>query len=745
MFGGKQQRSLRRTLFLTLVVVLSATTGLTPVFAGEEEPAGDTGAVSAAGVDEVRADDGGPWELGVHGSAADLPGATAAERSGMTFWLSGLPNWTVRYVYGEASAWEEDFKLHSLGGTNDYYIDSVDLQFYVGHGWHSGFTFANGTHDDPWLTYPDCAGAWGNNDNEWLALTSCQVLRASFDYVPSQGIYPDASIPNLNRWAACMDGQHLILGFVTNASAYNNTASTQAYHFGRYLFYNYSLPQAWYAACDVAQRGRVTRTIINELDCLNDRPQSGYVCADSYDSDWWYQTHYCGTETAIQVPVEQLQGQMPVLRLQPYSTDDANADEARLSNVLLGVDLSETVRAAKRDQNDPFRVRTNISRTLQLDERSGLYTYADISQLWSAEQAEQALAVNAASANYIDQNNARTIADNFLRSNQLFDPGSVFNQVISDTMSSQLQHTVVPTGPLGVASIEQVDETALVWQVIYSRRVTANVVTAAGVQQVEFSVVGNGAKQKVYVPVTGEVNAAGVLQTDPIGVQGGWRELQEIGAAGADLVMVDILSEEQVRALYLAAPDRVALNDLPLEVTNREILSSTVAYWEDAPGIPQAELVPVYELLVRFTDANSGTTIDDYVYVPASPLYARPYAEITSVTPGATNDGKPLINLTAADASKTLKELGVADFDFALGTGADGLYTYDWYLGPVSDNVHIGTGRTIQYQLPAYPDKEHPLVITLQVINTDSPNTQASVTTTTVQQSVLLPLVDIGD
>jgi hypothetical protein len=717
-------------LFVALVAVLSTTAGLMPVRAADQEPADDPVSVSPAAVDAVQGDDGGAWELGVHGSAADLPGATAAERAGMTYWLAPLSNWTVRYVYGEGGAWEEDFKLHGLGGTNDYYIDSVDLQFYVGHGWPGGFTFANGSHDDPWLEFNDCEGAWGNNDNEWLALTSCQVLADD----------------NLGEWAQCMDGQHLIMGFVTNANAYNSMYNTQAYHFGRYVRYNYSMPQAWYSACDVAQRGRITRTLINELDCLNDRPNYGIVCADSYDTDAWYQTHWCGTETAIQVPVDRLQGEMPVLRLQPYSTDEANADQARLSDILLGAPVTATVQVAALNQEDPFRVSSNISRTLQLDQNSGLYTFADISQMWTAEQAQAALAVNASAVNYIDQNNARTIADNFLRQNNLFDPGSVFNQVVSDTISSEIQVTDVPTSPLGAASIDQVDQTAIVWQVIYSRRVNAAAVTAAGVEQVEFSVVGNGAKQKVYVPVTADVNAANKLQTDPIGLQGGWRELQDqqVDAAGIPLT-VAVLDEPEARALYLAAPDRVALNDVPLDVESREIISSTVAYWEEAPGVIQAELTPVYEFLVRFREANTGALIDDYVYVPASEIYMRPYAEVISTTPGSTAEGNPLLNLTAADASKTLRELGAADFDIALGTGATGLYTYDWFLGPIADNVQIGTGRSIQYQLPSYPTKENPLVLTLRVTNSDSPNTQSSITTVTVQESVLLPLVDTGE
>ena len=174
------------SIALLMVLFLSSA-----VWAQEGEPvttgAGETEA-SSVDAPQAVADDGGDWELGIHGSAGNLTAATAAERSGMAYWLPPASNWVLNYSYGESSAWEEDFKRNDLGGTNGSYIDSVDLQFYVGHGSPGGFTFDNASHDDGTLTSADCYRAWGDNDNEWLALTSCQVLGDS----------------NISGWAACM-------------------------------------------------------------------------------------------------------------------------------------------------------------------------------------------------------------------------------------------------------------------------------------------------------------------------------------------------------------------------------------------------------------------------------------------------------------------------------------------------------------------------------------------------------------
>lgn len=452
-------QSRTRSLSLRLLWVVSLVLLLTlflfsAVWAGEEEeqPGGAGEPTTAAGADapQATADDGGDWELGVHGSAGDLTSATAAERTGMGFWLAPASNWVWRYSYAESSAWEEDFKRAALGGTENSYIDAVDLQFYVGHGWPGGFTFANNTHDDGSLVPNDCFRSWGDNDNEWLALTSCQVLADS----------------NLSNWAACMNGQHLIMGFVTNASAYNNASSTQAYHFGRYIRQNYSMPQAWYKACDVAQRGRVTRTLINELACLNDKPNLGQVCADSFDTDAWYQTHACGTETAIAVPTADIRT-LPVFVMAPYGLEDAKSDLRTLGNIF-SIPVNPTLTARVQDQmaSDYF-TGTAGALALELDKGSGIFSFSNLDELWTASQAEQAMAVNAASANYIDSDDARRVADNFLQTNNLNGSGATFYEVISDTISSSIDTSNLTRAALMVA---QMDETPLLWQVIYSDR-----------------------------------------------------------------------------------------------------------------------------------------------------------------------------------------------------------------------------------------------------------------------------------
>ncbi len=717
--------TLARWLLAACSVVLALCSA--QVAFAQQEPAAEPAAVTA--------DDGGSWELGVHGSAGDLTAATAAERAGMWEKLNG---WFVRrYSFAESSAWEEDFKRSALGGTEQNYIDTVDLQFYVGHGAPGRFTFADTTHDDGTLQAPgDCNTAWGNDDNEWLALTSCQVLA-------------DAGIGPM---AQCMNRQHLILGFVTNASAYFNKTDTQAYHFGRYLRNGYNMTQAWFAACDVAQRNRTARVIAEETSCFNDNPYYSSVCADTLDDDYFWQTHNCGTESASYVSVDAVQT-MPVFQFAPYSLDEANRDFQNLGAVF-GVPVTTTLAANSILEDSPpptpsadgFLVSTDG--TLEVDGNSGIFRYTNLEQMWSDQNATQVLAVHSAAVTALTVDDARTVADTFLNSNNLMADGAVFYEVITDTTG-----TLGRDNQVAAAAISEA-ETPSMYQVIYSRKLTAPSVMASGVQEdVTYTVVGPGAKQKVYVPVTAPsgVVASGALNgVAPLGVQGGWRELEPaIHAASGEQLMTTVLDVAVAEDLYLALDDKVTMNSIPINISSREVLSATLAYWESSAGSAQGQLIPVFEFTVRFTEASTGDIFQDFAYVPVNPMYMRPYAKI--LNPPLYIIAGQQVTLAAADAAQTLNNLGLGEqFDFVMGfNGAEGTYTYEWYLDTVApenkivdENPNDGL-RQITFTPPASGDgRIEKLSVILVVTDTDSPNTSVGMDVATTLQQLFLPAVN---
>lgn len=304
---------------------------------------------------------------------------------------------------------------------------------------------------------------------------------------------------------------------------------------------------------------------------------------------------------------------------------------------------------------------------------------------------------------------------------------------------------------MSAAAVAQAETPALL-QVIYGRQLAATVVTAAGVtQNISFTVVGPGAKQKVYLPPTGSVNAAGVLQADVTGVQGGWRSVSPaVNAATGEQIMVDILDVETVKKLYLALDKEVTMNSVPINIKDRVIVSSTLAYWENSPGSSQGELIPTYEFDVTYTEVDTNQPGQDFFYVPASQRYLRPVARILDA-PTAVDQGIQ-VTLTAADATQTLKALGLGDdFDFVAGyNGAGGTYTYEWYLGSVAPENKItdlnpNDGATkVTLQAPGTADEQNATFeVYLVVKDTDSPNesTATAVAQIQVNPAIFLPAI----
>lgn len=142
----------------------------------------------------------GVSDFGVERAVSDLG---AANQAGFVARMQA-DGIVKRFNWSAGSAWEDDFKQPPAGNDTGY-VDNADIVFYIGHGYGGGFTFET-NNDDGYLTYADAAGAWGNNDLEWLCLLSCQVLKDSYD-----------GKSWATRWGPAFDGLHLLTGFQTNA------------------------------------------------------------------------------------------------------------------------------------------------------------------------------------------------------------------------------------------------------------------------------------------------------------------------------------------------------------------------------------------------------------------------------------------------------------------------------------------------------------------------------------------------
>jgi hypothetical protein len=172
---------------------------------------------------------------------------------------------SVPFDWRGANAWEQDFHKTSTGGHDNQWVDSVDAQWYTGHGNSGGFTFKSNVPDGSIV--PSDA-RWGDNFNlEWMQLESCQVLRDT-----------NGHADYFSRWAQVFDGLHLLNGFDTNATCINGGTGGR---FASYLFPTFwrsalSVSQAWSAmANDLEPGGTKWRSISpmgpNGSFNLNDR------------------------------------------------------------------------------------------------------------------------------------------------------------------------------------------------------------------------------------------------------------------------------------------------------------------------------------------------------------------------------------------------------------------------------------------------------------------------------------------
>ena len=126
---------------------------------------------------------------------------------------------TVEFDWRGHSAFEKDFKRSSLSGWDNRYVDSVDAQWYTGHGSAGGFTFKSSVSD---TSIVPSDARWGDGDLEWMQLESCQVLRDT-----------NGANDYFARWGQVFSGLHLLNGFDTNAYCVDGGTGRR---FADYLF-----------------------------------------------------------------------------------------------------------------------------------------------------------------------------------------------------------------------------------------------------------------------------------------------------------------------------------------------------------------------------------------------------------------------------------------------------------------------------------------------------------------------------
>lgn len=136
-------------------------------------------------------------------------------------WRSSMGNYPSifgpeQFDRGEYIAHPLDF-IERPSGWDEQYLDTAAITFYCGHGSPNDISFTetyqgSGTpalflHNNE----QNLAGSWGNHQEQWMALLSCEVLAQIDD--------PHSDYLAFERWGPDFDGLHMMLGFETDAAA----------------------------------------------------------------------------------------------------------------------------------------------------------------------------------------------------------------------------------------------------------------------------------------------------------------------------------------------------------------------------------------------------------------------------------------------------------------------------------------------------------------------------------------------
>jgi hypothetical protein len=205
--------------------------------------------------------------------------------------------WVGRFNWGDANAWEDDFKRASRGGHAHDWIETCDLVYFTGHGSPRGFYFRSDRPDDSLVECDHHSGPTngdmrlGSGNLDWLALEVCNTLQM------------DATIGGKNRdvfdrWSHAFAGLHTILSFTTTSLDLANPGRVFGKHLdGRWIGFGLRAPlrviDSWFLMGLTCQPDDVESAVLyanaEGTDTANDRVWGhGYVSPDPVPGRGWF-------------------------------------------------------------------------------------------------------------------------------------------------------------------------------------------------------------------------------------------------------------------------------------------------------------------------------------------------------------------------------------------------------------------------------------------------------------------------
>lgn len=557
--------------------------------------------------------DEGNKEVGVEW-INDFPG-TVNDRShwdescdGLYYALTGA-GWTGRFHFTDWSAYETDFKRAGLGGSENSYVDNVDIAMICTHGagtydsfWNKDLStvYFGSTHADHHLTPGDAYNTYGDKDLEFLAFDSCSVL--------SEG----TAAPYYNRgyWAATMNGLHLLLGFKNTMYVVD---PGDGLLWGFYMKgFGWILPpvtvtQAWFQAVDYVQPTVTCARVLAETPSNFNEYLHGYgwVGGDPAQDSTYYYWDHCSTgvkKLEMENTTPDQPQAMPVIMVNPRLVNENYV----LSQIAPAFNMSGQLLS---DDLFFYMVDTNgvYTETLQVDRVTGSFNYRNWGKLWNNPDPNDPPSLPSVREAFYFAENA--FKNQYEGLPGVWSRNYEYSYDIEDVVGVTLD---------GKGVEEEISRVPADGVLTYGRTLNAPIQTTSGFQMVDYPVVGPGTRLKLYFGDSMEV----------IGMMGGTRDVL------LTKDMVEVMPAEEAWALYQADPS-IAVPEVPWVADYVTYTASTLGYYEMPYITKQTELIPVWIFNANFYSGNALLAGDVPVYVPAAIEYLPPQVSITEPTSGS--------------------------------------------------------------------------------------------------------------
>ncbi|MBN1658530.1 MAG: hypothetical protein JXA93_09030 [Anaerolineae bacterium] len=608
------------------------------------------------------------------------------------------------FHWGNCNAWAEDFKRSAAGGNENNWIDDVDIALFCDHGtsawdsfWEKNLSALHFGCQDPDgdcnVTPGEAYLSYGDNDLEWLAFKACSVL--------SDG----GPAPYYNRgyWAATMDNLHLLLGFKNSSFCRDNFGEEWAENMLGWKFLGWwiippmRVAGSWFEAVDDTQPGGVcARVLAEESYFFNDYLWGrGIVYPDYQDGDYTYWDHCSCTPPPVQLGEEALAQilTLPIVEVVPRQVTE---------NYALGIGAAFGMADSGVYSDTEYFFMTSSSGpytfTLQVDKTTGSYKYRNATEMWATPAETPTLPINQM---------AWRIGDSFFADAGANLPAASYRTGGRLIAYEEQVEALEFTPDAAVQAEVELSRMPVQVAMSYGRMLEVTAGTAPGMLPLTLSMVGPGARTKMYLGDGGQI----------FGVQGGSRDVIETE------VHVAIMTADQAWDMFLADPN-IALLPPPFVFDNvvRHEEEDTLSYYELPYTQKQTQLVPTWVFSTTFYSQGVVEADGVSMYVPAAAEYLPP--EVNIVTPAggeAFSPGEPVT------LSGEVVQHGMAPF------------TYEWYS---SYQGFLGSGETLEVPLWAAIVKGDLTQHTITLHVTDANGQEGSdAVEVSVNASIYLPLV----